>query len=145
MLTQTQKSHTHTHTHTHTARHQGTTCTKVVLYCHNKGCVSTFERGKEKEHYDTLCAYQPVPCVFAPHGCTFRPLRKEQALVCSCTHIHTYTHTRTHTTLLPSTPLFSPKKISHIHTHTHTHTHTHNKNSTKPRPPSSMPVLHPAK
>jgi len=61
------------------ARHQGTSCPKVTLFCQNRGCSASFPRAGSGEHYDAHCPFQPVPCVFAPHGCLVRPLRQAQA------------------------------------------------------------------
>jgi len=61
------------------ARHQGTSCPRVILFCQNKGCPASFVRAGSGAHYDAECPFQPVPCVFAPHGCLVRPLRQAQA------------------------------------------------------------------
>ncbi len=61
------------------ARHQGTSCPRVILFCQNKGCSASFARAGSGAHYDAECPFQPVPCVFGPHGCLVRPLRQAQA------------------------------------------------------------------
>ena len=61
------------------ARHQGTSCPEVTEYCRNKGCPASFPRAGSEAHYEKDCPFQPVPCVFAPHGCLVRPLRQAQA------------------------------------------------------------------